>query len=62
MVVERGVVVVVVVGEIGEIVDEDLASMSLKVATQQHDELKELRVSMVKVNTELNLLLTKVQL
>ena len=44
------------IGEIDEIVVEDLASLSLKDAAQQHDELKELRVSMVKVNTELNLL------
>ena len=43
-------------GEIDEIVDEELASMSLRDAKQQHDELKELRITMVKVNTELKLL------
>ena len=43
-------------GEIDEIVVEELASMSLRDANQQYDELKELRISMVKLNTEMRLL------
>ena len=43
-------------GEIDEIVNEELATMSLQDAKEQYDELKELRIAMVKVNTELKLL------
>ena len=46
-------------GEIEEIVEYDLDAMSLKDAIKQYDELKELRVNMVKCNQELKLLNTE---
>jgi hypothetical protein len=43
-------------GEIAEIIDEELDGMSLSETTEQHTELKQLRVNMVKANQELKLL------